>query len=254
VNLEELRVNSFLRFGYFCDYSDQRAPIDFSGIDKSLYDKATREDLISLGVEKLRETFSRLWQEGRQHVVPLSGGLDSRLILGAILEHVSAEQLQTYTYGIPGAYDFEISNSIARKLGTQHLPVSLAAEMYSLDAEISAAKRTGCQAVLFHHPPLERLDQQFPGALFWSGYVGDAVAGSYLQDEPSATLREAQIRLLRNRVRTKSIRLIQCNDEEFLPYMRQDHIDPNMLTLDEQVFCNEVAPKVAAPLILYSGH
>lgn len=254
MNREELRIDSFLRFGYFCDYEEQHAPIDFSSIDKKLYEKEAWEDLIILGAEKLTETFSGLWQEGREHVLPLSGGLDSRLIFAALLKHINAEQLQTFTFGAPGSYDYEIGNAIAAKFGTRHHPISLGRETYSLETELLAAKRTDYQGVLFHHPPLDMLDQNYPDGLFWSGYVGDAVAGSYLEAQPSATLREAQMLHLRHRVLVKSTRLHRCADRDFLACMRQDHIDPEMLTLDEQVLFNEAAPKFTAPLVLFSGY
>jgi len=254
LNPDELRINSFLRFGYFCDYDKQLAPIDFSRIDKDSHEDVSWEDLVKLGVEKLNETFTELWQEGRQHVVPLSGGLDSRLILGALLEHTSANELCTYTYGLTGSYDFEISNSIAKRIGTQHLPIRLDEFAYSIQNEYLSAKRTDCQGVLFHHPPFEILDDHFPSGLFWSGYVGDAIAGSYLRSKPSTTLREAQLRHLQSRVFVRSIKLHRCTDEDFLACMYEDHIDPEVLTLDEQVLFSEAATKFTAPLVLFSGY
>ena len=188
------------------------------------------------------------------HVLPLSGGLDSRLILGALLEHVSADQLHTFTYGISRSYDYEISNRIAEITGTRHLSIPLDAHDYSVGEELRAAKRTDCQGVLFHHPPLDTLDRLYPRALFWSGYVGDAVAGSYLKLKPSSTPREAALDHLRNRVLVKSMRLHRCTDEEFLREMRQSYIDPSLLTYDEQMLFNEAATKFTAPLILFSGY
>ena len=254
MNHDELHILFFLRFGYFCDYEVQRAPIDFSKITKGMYEGASREDLLCLGVEKLQETFTELWQEGREHVLPLSGGLDSRLILGALLEHTDAERLQTFTFGVAGSYDYEIGKAIAKKLGTQHLPIPLGDGAYSLEEELSAARRTDCQGLLFHHPPLGRLDRLYRGALFWSGYVGDAVAGSHLQMQPSATLLEAQPRHLRNRVFVRSTRLHRCAEHEFLVGMREASIDPELLTLDEQVLFNEAVPKFTAPLVLFHGY
>ena len=112
MTLDEIRVNSFLRLGYFIDYPGKRAPIDFSRIDKARYSDVPFEELVRVGVGKLRNTVGELWVEGREHVVPLSGGLDSRLILGALLEHSDARDIRTFTYGIAGSYDFEIGNAV----------------------------------------------------------------------------------------------------------------------------------------------
>ena len=254
MNIDELRISSFLRFGYFCDYTKHCAPIDFSRIDKKLYEQVSWDDLVVLGVEKLDETFTDLWQEHREHVVPLSGGLDSRLILGALLERLPAEQIRTYTFGIPGSYDFDIANSIAKDYGTQHLPISLNNMSYSEADELAAAKRTDSQVILFHHPPFDQLDQQFPGALTWSGYVGDVVGGSYLNRVPSDTPGTAQVGHLRNRVVVTSVNLSRFEDHEFLECMDELTIDPELLTYDEQVLFNEAAPKFTAPLVLFPGY
>ena len=249
----DLRIDSFLRFGYFCDFDNSIAPIDFSNIDKRLYESATKEELISHGVNKLKTSVASLWQGQREHVVPLSGGLDSRLILGVLLEHISAKQLHTYTYGIPGSYDFEIANSVARTIGTRHQKIPLCEELYSERLEKAAAKRTYCQGILFHHPPFSLLDRMYADALIWSGFVGDAVAGSYLESRPSRSFREAQVRHLENRVFVQSMRLNRCSDEEFLTCMAPSHIGPNSLTFDEQVLFSEAVPKFTAPLVLFSG-
>jgi len=254
VNRDELRINSFLRLGYFCDYQKELAPIDFSGIDKRLYEKESRDDLVRIGVDVLHETFAGLWDEQREHVVPLSGGLDSRLILGALLELSPAEQIQTYTYGVPGSYDYDIANSIAKEFGTQHLPMPLSDMQYSKDIEIEAAKRTDCQGVLFHHPPFDRLDHLYSNVLFWSGYVGDAVAGSYFDERPSKSIQESQIRHLKNRTLVRSTTLHRCSDRDFLQYMSDQFINPDLLTYDEQVLFSEAVPKFTAPLVLFSGY
>jgi hypothetical protein len=254
LNRDDVRINSFLRFGYFCDYDRQRAPIDFSRIDKRIYENMPRDELVRLGVESLSDTFSELWQDGREHVVPLSGGLDSRLILGALLERTSADRIRTFTYGVAGSYDFDISNSIAKKYGTQHLPVFFENHIYSLDQELEFAKRTDCQCMLFYHPPLDEFDRQYDGAMVWSGYVGDAVAGSYLQARPSSSIRDAQLTHLKNRIVVNSTPLHNCTDEEFLTYMQTPLIAPELLTYDEQVLFDEAGSKFTAPLILFDGY
>ena len=107
---------------------------------------------------------------------------------------------------------------------------------------------------MFHHPPLDLLDREYPGALFWSGFVGDAIAGSHLRQTPSRTLDAARIEYLKRRVMVRSVRLNRCEDTDFIAEMNDLHIDPASLTYDEQVLFGEGVPKFTAPLVLFDGY
>ncbi len=249
----ELRIQSFLKLGYFIDYDAKRYPLDFSRIDKSRYYGASVEDLVSIGIEKLHETFSRAFRTGHEHVVPISGGLDSRLILGALLEQTEARNLYTYTFGIPGTYDYDLGSVVAKEMGTRHVTFSLDQISYHEDELLDFARRSDCQAVLFNHPPIWELDRRYGGATFWSGYVGDAVAGSHLHDPPSSTLEEAKRVHIKNRTWVRTTRLHTCDDSEFLPFVGGGAQDPEILTFDEQVLFDEAVAKFTEPLVLFRG-
>ena len=55
---------------------------------------------------------------GRQILVPLSGGLDSRLIL-AMLRQLGYENVRTFSYGPPGNYEARVAKYVAKRLGYQ---------------------------------------------------------------------------------------------------------------------------------------
>lgn len=65
--------------------------------------------------ERVFDRFLRSMQ-GRRIVVPLSGGLDSRLIVTA-LKQAGARDVVCFTYGAPGNRDSVISGEVARRLG-----------------------------------------------------------------------------------------------------------------------------------------
>ncbi|MFH1010610.1 MAG: asparagine synthase-related protein, partial [bacterium] len=50
-------------------------------------------------------------------VLPLSGGVDSRFLLGCALEILPREHIRTITYGQPRSLDFAIGTGLAKKLG-----------------------------------------------------------------------------------------------------------------------------------------
>jgi asparagine synthetase B (glutamine-hydrolysing) len=152
-NPSPISVESFLKLGYFIDYDANRQPIDFSRIEKARYAETPRPELLVMGKEALRATLARDFQSSKDHVVPLSGGLDSRLILCALLEHTEAKNIRTYTHGIPGSYDFEIGAQLAKEAGTRHVSFPMSTMTYHEDDLRHVARREDCQAVLFLNTP-----------------------------------------------------------------------------------------------------
>lgn len=251
--LDELRIQSFLKLGYFIDFDEDLKPIDFSRIDKARYANTPREELVALGAAKLRESFAALYDSNRDQVVPISGGLDSRLVLGCLLQLMPAEKIRTYTFGIPGSYDYEIGNLVAKHVGTRHLAIPLDGMTYHRDDLQDFARRSRCQAMLFYHPPVRELERLYAGCVIWSGYVGDAVVGSHLHDPPSASLDEAKRAHIKRRTIVRSTKLYNCSDDEFLPHVGDLGMDPDVLTFDEQVLFAEAVRKYTAPLVLFDG-
>lgn len=65
--------------------------------------------------------------QGRQLLIPLSGGADSRLLL-ALLKELEAPNVLCFTYGQPGSTEAKISESVARGLGFDWIFVELQPE------------------------------------------------------------------------------------------------------------------------------
>jgi hypothetical protein len=248
-----ISVESFLKLGYFIEYDAERRPIDFSRIERAQYVGVPRQELLRQGAAKLREAFAGLFESGREHVVPLSGGLDSRLLLCALLEHTPASNIHTYTYGIPGCYDYEIGSLVAKHAGTKHVTFPMNRVTYHRDDLLEVAKREDCQAVLFYNQPLREVERLYGGGIFWSGYVGDAVAGSYLFDPPARSLSDAKRAHLKHRTLVSSTKLHRVSDEELLPYMAGGRLSPDILTWDEQVLFDEAVAKFTVAHVLWKG-
>jgi len=246
-------VESFLKLGYFIDYEANRQPIDFSRIDKGRYTETSGPELVAVGKEALRSTIGEQFQDSNDHVVPLSGGLDSRLILCALLEQTEAKNIRTYTHGIPGSYDFEIGAQLAKEAGTRHISFPMNAMTYHEDDLLDVARREDCQAVLFLNTPSREVERLFGNGTVWSGYVGDAVAGSHLHDPPSATLDQAKRTYLRNRAFVRSTRLHRCSDDAFIPHVAGGRIAPDVLTWDEQVLFDEGVAKFTVAHVIWKG-
>lgn len=252
--VSNININSFLLLGYFIEYNNDKYKLDYSSIDKTKYLNYSEEELIDIGIKKFLGVINENFIPGRKHVVPLSGGLDSRAILGGLLEFTEAKNIYTYTFGTSGTYDYDIGNLVAKKIGTNHVSFPLAEYQYNMDEMIDIAKRVDFQTILFHHPPVWEVDKQFSDGIIWSGYVGDAVVGGHLKKHPSRTLSEAKKRYLNSRAVVKSINLTNCDLTYFFDYFSCQCVDMNNLSLDEQILFDEGCQKIAAPHVLMKGY
>ena len=72
--------------------------------------------LIQKGVKILSSVFREMLSScsGLQ-ILPLSGGLDSRAILGGLLENLERDQIQVVTFGSPGTWDYDIGLLVVSK-------------------------------------------------------------------------------------------------------------------------------------------
>ena len=99
-------------------FGSERADIQFWGVPlygaKGIEDP---EEFLRLYDRAVRGAFSTLLErtDGRQLVLPLSGGLDSRLI-ALLLRELGASNVLTFTYGRPGSQEAEIARKVASEL------------------------------------------------------------------------------------------------------------------------------------------
>lgn len=245
-------LDSFLTCGYFFKYDNKKLHIDLSGIDREKYKGADENELINESARLWRESIAKDFTPNRRHLVPISGGLDSRAILAALLEHVEASQIQTYTFGSPNTLDYEIGNYIAKKLGTVHTAFDLTAYDYTIDELFDIAKRIDYQTHLFHHPPVRLLDEMYGDSLVWSGFLGDRFAGSYVQAISSKSLEEAKESFVRKNRYVRSCTLSASND--FYDLLEYEPIDIDRLSIDEQIEYPNRSAKYVAPHVLMEGY
>jgi hypothetical protein len=187
------RAATFLRFGYLPRMHDEivrdlaraRAEGQADGLGAQ-----GPEALARLGAQRLREALGDL--DGDRHVVPLSGGLDSRAILGALVAAGLRERIVAVTLGTPGTLDFEVGRRLARTAGVAHEAIDLTRVELHADALVAAARRgrgwTWAFDRFFHRLIPARFG---PDAVYWSGFMGGALSGSQLPEAPVATWADA---------------------------------------------------------------
>lgn len=130
--------------------------------------------------------------DGRQVVVPLSGGYDSRLIV-TMLKRLNYQHVLCYTIGRPGNGEYEVARQVARQLGYPLVFVdntdSQVANVEMLQTEdfLRYARFLGNLVNfvwLYEYPAINYLQRNGfleKDAVFVPGHSGDCIAGSHLR-------------------------------------------------------------------------
>lgn len=156
---------------------------------------------------------------GRTHYIPLSGGLDSRALLAAAVE--AGAHVETLTFGVPGAMDYEYGNRVAHTVGCRHQSLNLLEHLPDT-AALVAAVRNGGQWTYTFDAYFNRLLTRHMGndAIVLHGFVGDPVAGSHYKPKVPDDARAIKAFVESQRF-SRELALIRPEDdpEAWLPSM-----------------------------------
>lgn len=147
-----------LRFGYFPSIIKSKNLI--TDID---YEYDSFSDLIN---ERF-ETFDY----GGTHIIPISGGLDSRFILAKVLEKVNSNNIIGVTFGSPNTLDFEIGKKICRKNKIEHIQINLD-EISKNRIKFSQIKSEYLSGII-SFPSYDI--RHITNSTLWSGILGDSL-------------------------------------------------------------------------------
>jgi len=246
-------LNSFLELGYFLLYDCEEYKVNIENINKNKYSSYSKDELFQIGSELWQKSISDLFETNKKNLVPFSGGLDSRALLAGLLEHTEAKNIHTYTFGVPGALDFEIGNLVAKELGTQHININLDEYTYSTEGLLDVSKRMNCQTLLLYHDPISILDEKFSDYLIWKGFLGETLAGSHLHHNPSQSIDMAIDNFITDNRFVKSIDLKYPGSNYYSLLDFDNNINPNALTYEEQLDLRNRQTKYIAPHVMLNG-
>lgn len=181
------KVNSYLWYAYVPTYR----PEILSGIVddveefrslKSWLETASSTQVLREGRLVLRKAFDNCLAQSDcdLHLVPLSGGIDSRAILAHLVESGLREQIVTCTFGVPGAYDYDFAAEVAKVAGVKHEVINLNDVSVERSDLVAAAADGGAWTDLFNsfYNQLARRHLECD-ALHWTGFLGEVLAGDH---------------------------------------------------------------------------
>ncbi|MBR51924.1 MAG: hypothetical protein CMD58_05360 [Gammaproteobacteria bacterium] len=130
--------------------------------------------------------------KGRQIVVPLSGGHDSRLIVSGLKE-VGYEDVVCFSYGLKNNFETKTAKQIANKLGYKHIPITLSLETQKdifnqscFREFIEMTNTLSNSPVLLDYSAVKMLIENkyvASDAIFINGMSGDFISGGHVNPQ-----------------------------------------------------------------------
>ena len=179
------RAERYLKYGYYWpDSALSREPAWLQaryrvGADQAQYTPEEVRDLLRRILCKQLEEL----QPGAHCVIPLSGGLDSRLMLGEALHYLPAHQVRTVTFGNSGQLDYDLGRKTARAVGVENVAVELDSLPLTWEAITENARMTPWTYLpdsLFN--AYARSIVADSNDIILSGFLGDPTTGGHLCD------------------------------------------------------------------------
>lgn len=199
MNIDSQKLNSFLHYGYIPQTGSNHVTLEgWLGLDRSKtkalhnrWRQSSTEKIIEEGVSRIRSLIQR--PHPASNCVPLSGGLDSRAILGGLLDQISAENLIAIVCGVSGTRDFEIGSRVAESLGVELKTVDLSNLHWAKRDLVGFADEVGEPITLFSaFMYAQILHRGGRNLRYWSGFLGDPLTGSHLRKKTTSTWEEAR--------------------------------------------------------------
>lgn len=131
-------------------------------------------------VKLLFQYFESVWIHGKRHALPLSGGVDSRLLLGVLSEFTDMSNITCFTFGTPGSKDFEIPLVLAEKHSFSLVRRNLSDANWSIELLMRHANdmNSSCRLFSSFHP--DDIDALESYDFVWSGAFADGIAGNWI--------------------------------------------------------------------------
>ena len=191
------KINSFLHYGWI-PRLDREPPIPLQWFDKTI---TSTDHSTKRGANILREAVTHCIGDTKEVVIPISGGLDSRVILA--IAHELNCNITAITVGTPGTYDFEYGRMVAEKLGVRHDAIDVTKLEITTDKLVKKARElddwVNITEVYFNL----LANTYFPDKKIITGLLGDFVAGEFAHKNYNS-YEEAKVAFAQDTQRSKN--------------------------------------------------
>ncbi|MEX0661268.1 MAG: asparagine synthase-related protein [Balneolaceae bacterium] len=169
-------LNEFLHFGYLPIHKN-RYPFEIEKIQISEIQGDENELK-----EKAFQCFKNVIKKkltSKRVLIPLSGGVDSRLILAEIFNQIEREKIRTITFGVPGNLDVELAAKVTSIFDINHQFIDLRSVSFTENELVEFAGKSGTPSNLMEafwsHSMWKEMEAD---ETVFSGFIGDRITGS----------------------------------------------------------------------------
>lgn len=215
------------------------------------------DNLAELGAHTFLKTTEKIvdqFDDDITHVVPLSGGYDSRLVLAGLIDTISRDQIIAVTFGMPGSYDYRIGSKLAQTAGVDHRKINITPGKFpwTHDRMLRSAKNFKWPTKLFRgYTALEygfQRDELTENCVYWIGYLGGPVSGDGTPKKQYETWAEAVEAFIDYNYTYPQLSRPDYDPQDHVP--NQPVLDPAELGYYEQLNFGVRQPYFTAPSIL----
>lgn len=200
--------------------------------------------------DRLNHTFDDICSKiSGKHIVPLSGGWDSRIILGELINRYNADEIETVTFGTPGQLDFDIAKYISKKTGIRCNAVNLKEVDFSWDALDRSLPTCPWTYVPDGHVN-RMIFSNYKDNNVWSGFLGDPVAGSHFLKDSTNNLDKEYHKFTIRQKRTR----FEFIHDEYVPEMPKGIFESDVFSYNEAFDFSIRQASCISPIIFPDGN
>ena len=182
----------------------------------------------------------RVTTSERQIACLLSGGLDSSLVTALVAKHYGAENLETYSIGMPGSEDAKYAKKVAEHLGTNHTEIVLSENDFfeaipHVIQTIESYDTTTVRASVGNYLVAKYIAENSKAKVIFNGDGSDEVCGGYMyfHKAPSGEIFDQECHNLLNNIYTfdvlRSDKSVSSNGlEPRTPFLDKEFVDMYM--------------------------
>ena len=170
------------------------------------------------------------------HIVPLSGGYDSRIILAMLLKLGLKDQIKTVTFGTPGTFDYEIGSNIAKQLDIEHHKIDLSSFIFQKRDLDNFMRNSDAWIWPFDTFFNSLINTKFgDDVTYWRGFLGETLAGAFYPEKESESWDEAKLKFS---TMSNFSKLIKITPSDYSPensLSNKPFVPKEQISYDEQI-------------------